>query len=89
MKPKLDLKTKSKSTMVDSNLNSPVLILSSAEELYYTGHRIFPKVHTLPSYLYLGGKNKINGIKILHLSNFSDNSQQDFSGNNAVLFLCT
>lgn len=56
MKPKLDFKTKNKSIMVNSNFNSSALIISLSGELYYTWHVIFPKVHILPLYLYLGGK---------------------------------
>lgn len=82
MKSKLGFKTKSKSTIVNSDFNSPALIINSVEELYYMTH-VFPKVHILP--LYLGGKKyKINGIKTLILSDFSDNTQ-----NNLRRFLVT
>lgn len=63
MKPKLDLKTKNKSTMVNSNFNSPALIISLAGELYYTWHIIFPKVHILRLYLYLGAKIRLMELK--------------------------
>lgn len=56
MKPKLEFKTENKSTVVNSNFNSPTLIIGLAGELYYTWHMIFPKVHILPFIFILGEK---------------------------------